>query len=491
MKELQKVLRKQFDIFRDKKKEEELDEIHDWRSVEPKLVKKQCAKWRVWIIDDDDVNTKWKDHDRFVIYQDRDTLLYRDTAEKVFRSKGNLDKVIDIKPLVNKDYSIARFKAYIDKWNEVKTCRILAQLYKNKMTKPKVIDSDTSKSIKLLPNQLVSLIGAPGTGKSTKLASIVEKLHKTRKIIYFAPTHSQVSNFAKKLVNLKVEFAIMSDESKVEEQFIQKHRCNMEKIRNKYKNTIPMGVQVVLSTINKPIKFIYKANIEVALLDEASKISLLEAFTALFQIDTLKLLIIGGDNKQIACEGPRFSKMHNILEYADKRADVRLEVLRTYRLNSFATYLTSMNFYNGKLLCSKKGTGTVFGVIIRNNHKCTSKLSCDLEAEIAVLIARTCNTPDTVVITPYQDQARLIKNHSADCETMTVDASQGKEVKNVVFSFGRNTNRGFVSKQRINVATSRHTENLICLAHENVISTVPELAYIFRLLSEESKIFTF
>ena len=318
MKDVYKTLREQFEVFRDRKRDESTDEVFEWRNVRPKLLKKQCAKWRMWEIDDELVSEQWKSFDRFEVYQNSETLLYRDKTSNIFRTKGDLSDSIDIKPLVNKDYSIARFKSFIDKMENTKTSMIMNRLFRNDLCLPEIIDSSQSQGIKVKANQIVSLIGAPGTGKSTKLASIVDKLNKTRKIVYFAPTHSQISNFAKKLEDRKIDFAIMSDESKVDEQFIRRHRCNIEKVKGKYKNTIPTGIQVILSTINKPIKLIHRANIDVVLLDEASKISLLEAFTTLFQIDTLKLLVVGGDNRQIGCEGPKFTRMANILEYIDK-----------------------------------------------------------------------------------------------------------------------------------------------------------------------------
>ena len=489
MKSLDSIILKQFRIFKDRK-EEKPDEEFEWTTATPKLVKKQKAKWFVWRLDNNVVDEDWSHLDRFKIRSNNDQIIFRSSkTDGMYRSKGKLDMIIEITPLVCKDYSIARFKAYVDKREGLKISHIMKKLNSNEQSRPEVIDLTKQEPIKLEVNQIVSLIGAPGTGKSTKMADIVAKLHNKRKIVYFSPTHAQVCNFAAKLKALGVKFAILSDESRVDEEFLNEHRCNIERVKEKYKNTIPVDTQVTLCTINKPIKFVYKANVEVVLIDEASKITILEAFTALYQIDSLKLLIVGGDDRQIGCEGPRFSKLENILEHADRRADVRFEVLTTYRLNSYATYVTSECFYDGKLNPSKVGSGGVYGIVIESQHVCNKTMACQREAEIAVRVATMMGRKTTLVVTPYKSQIAEIEAIDDEVRVETVDTVQGREEKNVIFSMGRPERRGFVKKNRINVATSRQTDNLVVLLHSKILQDIPELKKLFSIIEKDDRVF--
>lgn len=76
MNNVRKILQEQFELFRDRKRDESTEVLFEWINVQPKLMKKQCAKWRVWRIDNRIVSDQWKDYDRFQVYQDNETLLY-------------------------------------------------------------------------------------------------------------------------------------------------------------------------------------------------------------------------------------------------------------------------------------------------------------------------------------------------------------------------------------------------------------------------------
>ena len=349
--------------------------LNNWLRVKALCEKVQSEGWRVLLISDQLLAGDWKTFDRFVIQGD-DRLLYRQgKTDDKFRIKGEVAAVMNIRPEQSRDFSFSRLKSAVEVvQGQEKKSRIVNKLMND--IKP-VCQEISPSDLVFKSNEIVTIHGAPGTGKSSKLVDITRKFYGNRKILYFAPNHDQVNCFAKKLKEKNMSFVIMSDESRVDDEVVKFHRVNVEPVNDKYKNTLPEKSTLILATINKPLKYLSRAEVEIVLVDEASRITLLEAITAILPIKTLKLLVLGGDSKQICVEGPKFKPITNILDFANKRADKQMRVMVSYRLCVKTAEMISTIFYGKKLSSARNEAGILRVTVIDHKHQCDHRLKCD------------------------------------------------------------------------------------------------------------------
>ena len=128
-------------------------------------------------------------------------------------------------------------------------------------------------------------------------------------------------------------------------------------------------------------------------------------------------------------------------------------------------------------------------IAIREEHTCGEKLACRKEASVVAAVANLLGIEQTLVVTPYKDHLNHILSECPGVQVETVDSAQGREAENVIFSMGRSARRGFVSKNRVNVATSRHTKHLVVVAHWQTMLDIPELKVIFSSVLRNNKLF--
>ena len=94
----------------------------------------------------------------------------------------------------------------------------------------------------------------------------------------------------------------------------QSNRPNEKDYNEKKKNVIPNKAKVILTTINKPLKNLPRARIDIIIIDESTRVSVLEAVAAIYEIQPAKLMIATGDVQQLGVTDKLGNQMKNILQ---------------------------------------------------------------------------------------------------------------------------------------------------------------------------------
>ena len=327
--------------------------------------------------------------------------------------------------------------------------------------------------------------GCPGSGKSTFASNIVEKAYKKYVTIYFSPTHDQLMNFARKLESKGLDFVIMSDESKLKTTLTKYHYSNLPDYNKKQKNRIPKDARIILSTVNKPLKDLSRSEIQLIIIDEATRVTFIEALAAIYEIKTARLFITTGDTHQLGSSDANGRPMINILQYLRENNFRTLLLNHQYRFGEAINKHPSKLFYKGSMITGSNIQSDIKLYEISScEHEKNDIFGCQREADLCKNLAEFYNA---TIITPYTTQVRKIQMHENDDQVITVDKSQGGEFDNVILSIGRNSGRGFLSKKRLNVAITRAKLILIIVAHSDTINSISELYKIAIILDKEGK----
>ena len=336
-------------------------------------------------------------------------------------------------------------------------------------------------------NQIVGLEGCPGGGKSTKCADIIELFSQKYIIFYFTPTHEQINNMAAKLIKKHLNFIIMSDESRLLENITQYHTSNKKGYNPLAKNAIPRHAKIILSTTNKPLLKLNRIGPCVTIIDEAGRVSLLEAVTAISELKHLKFLLLAGDTKQLGCHTTHKTRIVSILEHIRTCTAHLWKVRGQYRFDSILNYLISIAFYESEMRSLKLVKSRCALVEIWGCGHSTDANSCEVEANICATIAKVLSMSGTTVITPYRSQQLELER--ANQKSITIDTAQGSEFSRVILSIGRAKGRGFLTNKRINVGMSRAKDMLIIVAHVDVVYDIPVLRTLRRVAALNNCLF--
>ena len=441
-----------------------------------------------WIKYNTDVKLpEWTD--RGTIQENREEicqLVYWDKEKTI--SKGRLlgRETIIIKK--EKNYMLSRYKRCIEMMKqEILKNRIIKKLVFN--TKQYDYSPVYLENLNDTPtfsnNEIIAINGVPGSGKSTLAANIIAKAHNKFTSIYMSPTHQQLKCMAYKLRNKDLIFTIMSEEAKLDATLTRYHYSNEVGYTEKKKNIIPSSARIILTTINKPLKNLPRAKIDLILIDESTKVTVLEAITAIYEIQPARVLITLGDIQQLGSTTEKGQPMKDILEFCQERKFRTMRLNRQYRFGEEINKFPSKLFYKGEMESAMKEKSTIKMFEISTcKHTREDKFGCEIEAEICNNLQRIFKAQ---IITPYSKQAKIIIRQEGSDDVLTIDKAQGSEFDNVILSIGRNHGRGFLSKKRLNVAMTRAKYLLIIVVHSETLKTISELSHIGSQLEKDGR----
>ena len=427
--------------------------------------------------------------DRGTIQDDkaeRCQLVYWDKEKTISKGRQLRTETIVIKK--EKNYMLARYKRCVEMLKqEMVRNRIVQKLVLNsKEYNNSPIYLDNVNDIPTFSNnEIVAINGVPGSGKSTLAANIIDRAHDKFTSIYMSPTHQQLKCMAYKLKNKNLRFTIMSDEAKLDAALTQYHHSNEKGYTEKKKNIIPTSAKIVLTTVNKPLKNLSRAKLDLILIDESTKVTVLEAITAIYELQPARVLITLGDIQQLGSSTEKGQPMKDILEYCQERKFRTMRINKQYRFGQEINQFPSRLFYKNEMeSATNKNSVIKMFEISTCQHTKEDKFGCVREAEICNNLQRIFKAQ---IITPYSKQAEIIVQNGGSEEVLTIDKAQGSEFDNVILSIGRNNGRGFLSKKRLNVGMTRAKYLLIIVIHSETLKTISELSYIGSQLEKNGR----
>ena len=463
------TLRSQLGVYRNEKKKEF---IIPWQAV-VQLKKLEnfengWSSYKMFVIKDEKNNLKSHDFDRLITECGNTIFFHEDNIQ----IKGNIDEVVTVRADSSKDFTIARFERCVQNIMECRNPIIQKLLNTSFASCTKKLKIDREISI-LNKYCILSIEGCPGAGKSTLCSKFISKFHSRYKIIYLAPTHEQIQNMAGKLVDKKIDFLIMSDESRLNKSFTKFHNSNRSDYSQKQKNMIPLDNRVIISTINKPLKGLNKLEKTIVIIDEAGKVALIEALSAIYMINKLVFLLLAGDSKQLGCHSNSNVNIESCLEFTHQRECEIWELRNQYRFGDKINYPMSTIFYGSDMFPSMNKEANFIYIELGNcNHE--KQVWCEKEARIVKIVFEYMSTKyQTRILTPYNNQQECLTKLGL-C-SISIDSAQGSEFEAAIVSLGRNVGHGFLTKKRLNVAFTRSARALIIIAHQELKNSIHEL----------------
>lgn len=399
----------------------------------------------------------------------------------------------EIRPSNSMDTQMARMKQAInDMPNEL-------QFWQNKLCvdKPLPHDVDTkripdnTKTPDVTLFEYTSIHGCPGSGKSTLIINLIKRIHKDYKCLVVGPSHNVVANFAEKLKALvpSPKFSVLSEESKIPAHLTRFHNSNHPEFNEKNKNAILSDVDVTLSTVNKNIKGVRRATIDVLIVDEATRVPVIDFFTLVQKMTSLKAIILAGDPNQM---GARINEIdaEDILRYAHRmKLGPVWHLFNQYRFGPHANLMISKTFYKDQMRAVHSKRESSIGFIKLESCTCAPglNLGCSSEAKQVWKMLKAYrhegHLSDILVVTPYKAQLARLKAilPKKGVIIKTLDTIQGDEYDNVIVSLGRHERAGFLTSRRINVALSRARFYTIVIGHSNAVNSCESLKRISNM----------
>ena len=415
--------------------------------------------------------------------------LWRMGSDWKFKVK-NFTSANEIKPASSMDTQMARMKQAInDMPNEL-------QFWQNKYCVDKPLPHkvsitripDNTKTPDVTLFEYTSIHGCPGSGKSTLIMNLIKRIHKDYKCLVVGPSHNVVANFAEKLKASvpSPKFSILSEESKIPAHLTRFHNSNHPDYNEKNKNAILSDVDVTLSTVNKNIKGVRRAMIDVLIVDEATRVPVIDFFTLVQKMTSLKAIILAGDPNQM---GARINDVdaEDILRFAHRmKLGPVWHLFNQYRFGPHANLMLSKIFYKDQMQAVHDKRESSIGFIKLRSCTCTPgvNLGCSSEAKQVWKMLKAYrdegHQSDILVVTPYKAQLARLKAilPKKGVVVKTLDTIQGDEYDNVIISLGRHEGSGFLTRRRINVSLSRARFYTIVIGHSKAIDACESLRRI-------------
>ena len=414
------------------------------------------------------------------------------TDRKKFRVKNFIESS-RIKPIVQDDYTSARYKSSLLEFpDDVERFWQNQALVTSPRRSREVHIEDNTKIPRFKLRTINVIRGVPGSGKSTFCKEICQK-HSKEKILYTAPNHMQVSNFAFKLLKATIKFTVLSEEARLHKELRKHHNSNQADFNEKYKNQILESTNLTLSTCTKPIKNLRAAGVTILIIDEATRTTVLDAVTLIRKMPDLKVIIMCGDDRQL---GARIgnTKVEDIFRYALKYESSRYFLPMQYRFGQGTNSTISKIFYDNKMTNKRQDKDSEIHVVLINACHCESEIGCEKEVDAIIRMLRIFDRDTSIgIISPYHDQLnRLEKALPQWKSTMTtIDSCQGAEYEHVLISIGRHTKIGFIDRARLNVALTRARKGTVLVMNRNVMIKSKELSEIYRIATNKNLIIDF
>lgn len=467
------------------KREIKNKEKHDTVTIKGKfnIVRKDPYDWITLKFRPDDQSEwqPWLDQEE-VFETSNGQILYQ-VKPKLFQYKGMWSDTEILKSSSQEDFQFARFKNCVDVLRNRASWSWLVKLILDSTANggsKEVIDSKIVPKIEV--QSLNAFIGCPGSGKSTFLATFINEMVQKYKILYVGTAHNNVNSFAQKLskLGLDKDVRILSEESRLIQENRKFHNSNASDFNPKHKNKILDSAKITLSTVNKPIKSPAESKIQILLVDECTRVSILEILTLVYRLKDLKCMIIAGDPRQL---GARIGK-HDCIDamrhiIANAKCN-KWTLNRQYRFGDQICRPLSQMYYQDQMKVAGSHMSTLRWIVVYNCCcKDEEKIGCMVEAESTLGIYRTSSILDKVIISPYKSQLEKMERLRQGSEIInlkTTDSVQGDEFDHVIFTLGRHEGRGFINSNRINVSMSRARQLLHVIINVKVLGLFKEIA---------------
>ena len=478
--EIIKILEKQYKLHR-ATEENQTKLSFDWIPGKFTTISEEPCGWSVVKFSAEDGREIpvgiWNEQEQFIT--DTGQMLTQISSRK-FRVK-NFVPSMQLKPIIQDDYTSARYKSSIMEFPDDVQRFWQNEALITSVTNNKELNINDNMKVPLFRIKSINIIrGVPGSGKSTFCRELCKK-HQNEKILYTAPNHQQVSNFSRKLIEQTIGFTVLSEESRLEKDLRKYHNANQPDFNEKIKNQILPSAKVTLSTSTKPIKNLRSAGITILIVDEATRVSLIDAITLVRKMPELKVIILCGDSKQL---GARIGnhKVLDIFRYAMNQNVTRFFLPYQYRFGQGTNDIISSIFYKGKMRYKLQNRKSEIHFVIIKDCLCDSLIGCDREVEaVRKLIEIIPDVKDIGIITPYLDQVSKLESIQEFRDSITsIDTCQGAEYQNSLVSIARHKGLGFIDKARLNVALTRARENTVVIVNKNVLATSKDLAKLYE-----------
>lgn len=379
------------------------------------------------------------------------------------------------------------------------------------------------------------ILGMPGTGKTTTIVSIVQKLLAEGKSVFIsANTHSAVDNILLKLMNLNVDFLRVGYPTRINPQvqrFMAAREAKIdpnldpsERLEQLYLN-VPLVAATCL-TINSWL--FARRHFDYCIIDEASQITLPTCLGPLRHADRFVLV---GDHYQlqpivhssVARQNGLGESLFKRLCDAHPSAVVNLS--HQYRMNGDIMNLSSALIYNGMLKCGSEAVENQRLVLPKQIHLSPNWIKPVLDFNNSVVFLNTDEVgapeeerPDGVanskegkiildivnyfvnhggiqqsdigVISVYRAQLRLLKeklNKFKELDVLTADQAQGRDKNCIVISLVRSNNDKRVGDllrdwRRINVCFTRAKSKLVIVGSRRTLTYAPTLEKFLKVI---------
>lgn len=411
---------------------------------------------------------------------------------KIFRVK-NFIQSNRIKPIIQDDYTLARYKSTILEFpDDLQRFWQNYTLVNETRNNEENFIEDNMKIPRFRLKTINVIRGVPGSGKSTFCKELC-KQHTSEKILYTAPNHMQVSNFAFKLINENIRFTVLSEEARLHKDLRKHHNSNQPEFDHKNKNQILESAKLTLSTCTKPIKNLRAAGITILIIDEATRTTVLDAVTLIRKMPTLKVIIMCGDDRQL---GARIgnNKVRDIFRYASRHGVSKYFLPIQYRFGQGTNTVISKIFYDNKMRNKRQDKDSEIHIVLIKDCVCQSQIGCENEVDAIIRLLSVFNQKESIgIISPYHDQlGRLEKAIPKWKSAMTtIDSCQGAEYEYVLISIGRHKDLGFIDRARLNVALTRARKGTVLIMNENVMRKSKELTEIYKKVESKDLVTNF
>ena len=268
----------------------------------------------------------------------------------------------------------------------------------------------------------------------------------------------------------------MSDESKLSRRLTKYNISNGKHYELKLRNVIPDDIPVVLTTVNKPLKSLSKLTKTIVIIDEAGRVSFLEATAAIYSVKRLKFLLLAGDSMQLGCHSESNAYVMSCLSRLHQIDSTIMKLRNQFRFDGTTNYVISTNFYDNEMIATAPKSSRFAMIVVEGCQHDTTETCCEFESQLVSLIVRTIKPEPITVMTPYKSQLELLRKLKIDGQI--IDSIQGCEFENGILTLGRTNGIGFLNQQRLNVGLSRCSQNTIIIGHKSVIEKSKELSRI-------------
>ena len=309
--------------------------------------------------------------------------------------------------------------------------------------------------------------GPPGTGKTYTLIKKLSQLLKSTNIkcrfLVCAASNIGTLNLYNRAKSFKIKGSLVLSK-------------NFNIPENEKMEWKPNSDRIIFSTISMRYgRILNDQKFNIILIDEAAQCQ--ESWMLGLLRNEVTDIYMAGDPHQL----PAVVSQEGVVLKHDRSLMTRLMELGypatllniQRRMHPEIVKFPNENFYNNELKTEYKGSDiniNPFEIINVNGEEERIGTSYEnkLEAEKVLELVKEINIPDTVIITPYQAQCKLLKKLNNNLKIHTIDSFQGREADVIILTTVRTNNMGFWSDyRRLNVALTRAKHVLRIVGNTN------------------------